>query len=129
MAKEWKISKIDFIDDPIKINLEQLGLSLFVSQLFVFSWYSGYFFSYSQQRSMTYNEKDKEIIIIHHVFGIGYTELPKYKKFVEVDTNTAKAKIVDEIDRKMDLMYFPIEKTDDPFHKKIFDKIVETEKD
>ena len=127
MVKKWITTDIDIIDKPVKIDRVQLGLSLFISHAFLLVWQKGYLFNYSHQRHLFFDEETKEVVTVRHAFDIEYLPLPKYVRFVELDTNTANIRTVDAIDNKMDMSYFPIEKTDNLFHQKIFDKIIENE--
>ena len=127
MVKKWITTDINIIDKPVKIDHMQLGLSLFISHAFLLVWKEGYLFTYSHQRHLFFDEETKEVVTVRHAFDVEYFSLPKYVRFVELDTTTANIKLVNVIDNKMDMSYFPIEKTDNLFHQKIFDKIVEVQ--
>ena len=124
--KEWKIIHIEKImEEPVKIDLERLGSSLFVASAFTFCWKDGILFSYSQHRESFYKEDEKEIAFVHFFYNIECTELFKYRKFLELSLVDSSIRFTDRTDEKSSVIYFPIEKVEGSYYDKIVEKIKE----
>ena len=122
--KDWKIINIEkIIEEPIEIDLERLGSSLFIAGAFTFCWKDGILFSFSHHRESFSDEK--EIALIHFFYNIEYTKLFKYKRFIELSLVDSHVSFTDRVNEKSSVVYFPIEKVEGIYYDKIIKKIME----
>ena len=123
---EWKTTNVEkILGRPVEVDLDRLSASLFISSPFVFNWCNGFLFSYGQRRDHFFDAKDHMLVTIDLIYNVEYLKLRKHYRFVALDLDTLKIEFIDGMNEKTNVVYFPVEKSEDCFHRRIYDIIYE----
>jgi hypothetical protein len=128
MKNKWDCHRIiRVVCEPVEVILEQVGLSLLLSNSSIFSWQKGFLISYVGFKQMNVLPEKNVILLLDIIDTVEYIKT-KYFKFIELDKNNGDVRFCNSMERNSDMIYFPICSVANDSIKEVVKKILETEK-
>jgi len=125
---EWDCHRIiRVVCTPVEVTLEQVGLTLLLSNSSIFSWQKGFLISYIGFKQLHILPEKNEILLLDIIDTVEYIKT-KYFKFIELDKNKGVARFCNSMECNSDMIYFPICSVSNDSTEAVTKKILETEK-